>query len=61
MQILDLDRSSKSAYTPVNQPSGKSFTNGNKLIVSPVVISTVFWSLEKEKSHKFFLTLPIAA
>lgn len=58
-QLSDLDSSSKAAQTPVNQPTGKSFTNGKKLIVSPVVIPTVFWSLGEEKSHRFFLTLSL--
>lgn len=55
-QLLDLDSSSKAAKTPVNQLSGKSFTNGKKLVASPVVIPMVFWSLGGEKSCRFSLT-----
>lgn len=51
MHLLDLDGSSKAAQTAVNPSSGKSFTNGKKLVVSPVIIPTVFWSLGEEKSH----------
>jgi len=58
-QLLHLDSSSKASLTPVNQHSGKSFTNRKNFVVSLVVIPKVFWSLGEEKSCKFFLTLPL--